>query len=222
MFIWGMYLWKIVWNIFSETFVTKNRISAWIISQLCVSFPLEKLWGKRRCYNFWLFFHLCGIYKERAKFFMQLFHCHSPSNYFLIKNPSIYSISMNQKEKETVSLSKSFSFGLPLDQALVLTIFLRLRTKRDKKNFSLCASGITVLVHSWLSPSSQRRLNLPKFIEDKGLGKQGSNLLWVTAQLCWSLATPCHSGNTQTKKLHILLYVMKLNYLNKCWFILII
>lgn len=58
---------------------------------------------------------------------------------------------MNQKEKETVSLSKSFSFGLPLDQALVLTIFLRLRTKRDKKSFSLCASGIIVFVHSWLT-----------------------------------------------------------------------
>lgn len=58
---------------------------------------------------------------------------------------------MNQKEKETVSLSKTVNFRLPLGQALVLTIVLRLRTKRDKKSFSLCASGITVLVHSWLT-----------------------------------------------------------------------
>lgn len=49
-----------------------------------------------------LFFIYVAFIKKEPSFFMQLFHCHSPSSSFLVKNPGINSIYTSQKEKETI------------------------------------------------------------------------------------------------------------------------
>lgn len=102
----GMYLWKIIWNIFSETFVTEKNVGLDYTAAL-LFFSMFNFWKKYEenvnvLIHVLFIFHICGIYKEPT------YLCSHPIAvlpsslfFFLVKNLWLCSLSNKHKEKET-------------------------------------------------------------------------------------------------------------------------
>lgn len=147
MFTQGMYLWNIVWNIFSESFVADKRYCPGLYCSFAHSFPvqlLEKLWGKCKILiSISLFFICMACIRTRVIKVVIPLPFHPLLYFFLIKYLLIYS-AYNNAERRKHSHNTYVNFVLSLDQAVVLAMSC-LRTKRGRKSSPCHVHAIWIL-----------------------------------------------------------------------------